>query len=63
MKDCNEAQIRTREQKDRIAALRELVDAAEASGVSVRTVDEIFAEARAAALIGVRHRNSRHRNS
>lgn len=40
---------RDREQKDRLKALRSLIDEAEASGISSRTLDEIFAEARATA--------------
>ncbi|MDN5849709.1 MAG: type II toxin-antitoxin system ParD family antitoxin [Nitrococcus sp.] len=39
---------RDREQKDRLGALRKLIDEAEASGVNLRTLDEIFAEARTA---------------
>ncbi len=37
---------RDRERKDRLNALRTLLDEAEASGISSRTVDEIFVEAR-----------------
>jgi antitoxin ParD1/3/4 len=40
---------RDREQKARIDAMRKLIDEAEASGVSPRSLDEIFAEARAIA--------------
>ena len=40
---------RDREHKDKITALRRLIDEAEASGISPRTLDEIFAEARATA--------------
>lgn len=40
---------RDREQKDRLNALRKMIDEAEASGISPRTVEEIFAEARATA--------------
>ncbi|WP_207462496.1 type II toxin-antitoxin system ParD family antitoxin [Azospirillum sp. SYSU D00513] len=40
---------RDREKKDRLDGLRALIDDAEASGVGSRTVDEIFAEARAIA--------------
>lgn len=40
---------RDREQKGRLAALRKLLDEAEASGTSPRTMEEIFAEARATA--------------
>ena len=36
---------RDRERKDNVSALRHLIDEAEASGVSSRTLDEIFAEA------------------
>ncbi|MDN5871620.1 MAG: type II toxin-antitoxin system ParD family antitoxin [Nitrococcus sp.] len=39
---------RDREQKERLLALRKLMDEAEASGVSLRTLDEIFAQARTA---------------
>lgn len=40
---------RDRERKDRLNALRKMIDDAEASGVSARTVEEIFAEARSRA--------------
>lgn len=40
---------RDRERKDRLAALRKLLEEAEASGTSPRTMEEIFAEARATA--------------
>jgi antitoxin ParD1/3/4 len=40
---------RDREQKDRLSALRNLIDEAEASGISPRDVEEIFAKARATA--------------
>jgi hypothetical protein len=36
-------------QKDHIEALRARIDESEASGISLRSVDEIFAEARATA--------------
>jgi antitoxin ParD1/3/4 len=38
-----------REQRDRLNALRTMIDEAEASGISPRSVDEVFAEARAIA--------------
>ena len=38
-----------REQRDRLNALRTMIDEAEASGISPRNVDEVFAEARAIA--------------
>jgi antitoxin ParD1/3/4 len=38
-----------REQRDRLNALRTMIDEAEASGISLRSVDEVFAEARAIA--------------
>ena len=38
-----------REQRDRLNALRAMIDDAEASGISPRSVDEVFAEARAIA--------------
>jgi antitoxin ParD1/3/4 len=38
-----------REQRDRLNALRTMIDDAEASGISPRSVDEVFAEARAIA--------------
>jgi antitoxin ParD1/3/4 len=37
---------RDREHKDKLTALRHILDEAEASGISPRTLDEIFAEAR-----------------
>lgn len=40
---------RDREHKDKLTALRQLIDEAEASGLSPRTLDEVFAEARARA--------------
>ncbi|MDX7951794.1 type II toxin-antitoxin system ParD family antitoxin [Lichenihabitans sp. Uapishka_5] len=40
---------RDREQKDKLTALRRLIDDAEASGISPRTLDEVFADARARA--------------
>ena len=40
---------RDREHKDKITALRQLIDDAEASGISPRTLDEVFADARARA--------------
>ena len=38
-----------REQRDRLNALRTMIDEAEASGISPRSVDEVFSEARAIA--------------
>jgi len=38
-----------REQRDRLNALRTMIDEAEDSGISPRSVDEVFAEARAIA--------------
>jgi antitoxin ParD1/3/4 len=38
-----------REQRDRLNALRTMIDEAEASGISPRSVDEVFDEARAIA--------------
>lgn len=40
---------RDREHKDKLTALRQLIDEAEASGISPRTLDEVFADARARA--------------
>jgi hypothetical protein len=36
-----------KKQNDHLEALRAMIDEAEASGISLRSVDEIFAEARA----------------
>jgi antitoxin ParD1/3/4 len=38
---------RDREQKARIDTMRKLIDEAEASGISLRNLDQIFADARA----------------
>jgi len=40
---------RDREQKDRFNTLRSMIDEAEASGISPRSVEDVFAEARAIA--------------
>ena len=38
---------RDRERKDRLLILQKLIDEAEASGISPRSLEEVFAEARA----------------
>lgn len=40
---------RDRERKDRLLNLQKLIDEAEASGISPRSLEEVFAEARAIA--------------
>ena len=37
---------RDRDRKDKVVALQKMIDDAEASGISARTLDEVFAEAR-----------------